>query len=313
MSVLLNILNGPWAITPGKLLQIQEIYIEQRRREKIDLREIEAQIGKPLKRKEQGYENRNGVAVIRVDGVIAKKMNLFMDISGGSSIELIERDFREALEDPQVKSILLHIDSPGGSVDGVQELGNLIFESRKRKPIVAFTEGMMASAAYWFGSAAERIYISSDTTQVGSIGVVASHVDISKAEEMRGYKTTEIVAGRYKRIDSRYAPLSEEGRAVLQEAVDYIYSVFVNDVARFRGVPVEKALEMADGKVFIGKQALDAGLADGLATLDELVERYSQVNMPRSVRARSEERIREVKRNALSLGAQLSAGGPGQV
>jgi ClpP class serine protease len=68
---------------------------------------------------------------------------------------------------------------------------------------------MMASAAYWIGSAAEKVYISSDTTQVGSIGVVASHIDVSKAEEMQGYKTTEIVAGKYKRIASRYSPLTE--------------------------------------------------------------------------------------------------------
>lgn len=304
---LLNILNDPWAIIPDKLVQIQEIYIERRQKEKIDLREIEAQTGKPLKKKEQGYENRNGVAIIPIDGVIAKKMNLFTDISGGASIQLIERDFREALEDPEVKSILLYIDSPGGSVDGVQELGNLIFESRGKKPIVAFTDGMMASAAYWFGSAADEIFISSDTTQVGSIGVVASHLDVSKAEEMSGYKTTEIVAGKYKRIASQFAPLTEQGRTVLQEAVDYIYSVFVNDVAKFRGVSVEKALEMADGKVFIGKQALDVGLVDGVSTLGGLIEKCSQVGLPPSVRATMEETIREAQNHAISERALVQA------
>lgn len=253
---LLDILTSPWAIVPEKLLEIQEIYFIHLRGERIDIKGIETRIGKPLKREEQNYETRNGVAIIPIDGPIAKRMNLLTEVSGGSSIELIERDFKEALEDPQAKSIILHIDSPGGSVDGVQEVANLIFDSRGKKPIVAFTDGMMGSAAYWIGSAAEKIYISADTNQIGSIGVVATHVDVSKAEEQMGYKTTEIVAGRYKRIASRHAPLSEEGKATLQEAVDYIYSVFVNDVAKFRGVPVEKALKMADGKVFIGKQSL---------------------------------------------------------
>jgi signal peptide peptidase SppA len=303
---LLDILTSPWAIVPEKLLEIQEIYFIHLRGERIDIKGIKTRIGKPLKREEQNYETRNGVAIIPIDGPIAKRMNLLTEVSGGSSIELIERDFKEALEDPQAKSIILHIDSPGGSVDGVQEVANLIFDSRKKKPIVAFTDGMMGSAAYWMGSAAEKIYISSDTNQVGSIGVVATHVDVSKAEEQMGYKTTEIVAGRYKRIASQYAPLSEEGRATLQEAVDYIYSVFVNDVAKFRGVPIEKALGMADGKVFIGRQSLEAGLVDDILTLDVVVNNLSQTGLPRSVRAEIEENCIKTywneggKENALS-------------
>jgi ClpP class serine protease len=106
-----------------------------------------------------------------------------------------------------------------------------------------------------------------------------------------GVKTTEIVAGKYKRIASRYAPLSEEGMAVLQEAVDYLYSVFVNDVAKFRGVTEEDALRMADGKVFIGKQSIKAGLVDQISNFSDFVKDLGQKGIPQHTRAIIEERI----------------------
>jgi len=291
---LLDILCSPWAIMPNRLTEIQEIYFTHLRGEKINIKEVEARIGKPLENEDQGYEIENGVAVIPVQGVIAKRMNMFSRISGGASTELIARDLKSALEDPKVKSILLYIDSPGGSVDGTQELANMIFEARDQKQIVAYTDGLMASAAYWIGSAAQKIYISGDTVQVGSIGVVAQHVDISKAEERVGVKTTEIVAGKYKRIASRYAPLTEDGQKTLQEAVDYIYSVFVNDVAKFKGISEEKALSMADGKVFIGKQAIEVGLVDGVQSLSGLIDRLGFINSTQTIRAIVADRCKEV-------------------
>ncbi len=269
----LDALTEPWLIVPAKLAEIIDIYDHHLKREKVDFKAIKSQMGESGEEQE-GYQIENGVALMPLEGVISKRMNLFTQFSGGTSTQLFERDFKKALADPMVQSILLLVDSPGGSVDGVQELANLIYENRKRKPIVAYTDGMMASAAYWIGSGAEKIYISGDTTQVGSIGVVAAHVDISKKEEQMGIKTTEIVAGKYKRIASRYAPLTEEGKARIQEAVDHIYSAFVNDVARNRGVSEEKALLMADGKVFMGKQAVDAGLVDGASTLSRLIDLY---------------------------------------
>ena len=273
---ILDILTSPWAILPEKYAEIMEIYFTHLRREKIDIKGIEERIGRKLENKEQGYENIQGVGVIPINGIIAKRMNMFSEISGGVSTQLIARDFKEAMNDPGVRAILLDIDSPGGTVDGTQELANMIYESRKRKPITAFTDGMMTSAAYWIGSAADEIYISGDTTQVGSIGVVASHVDVSKAEERAGMKTTEIVAGKYKRIASRHAPLSEEGKATLQEMVDYLYEVFIGDVAKSRGVNEQKALKMADGKIFIGKQAVRAGLVDGVSTFSQVVEKLER-------------------------------------
>lgn len=270
---IIDVLTAPWAIMPDKLIEIRSIYDAHKRGEKIDIQSVEARIGKPLQNDSQGYQINSGVAVIPVHGVMSKRMNMFMEISGGVSTELIARDVNAALQDPNVNSILLHIDSPGGSVDGVETLGNIIKDAAAIKPVVAFADGTMASAAYWIGSAAQTIVASSSTTHIGSIGVVATHQDISKFEESRGIKTTEISAGRYKRIASQYSPLSEEGQAVIQDQVDQLYTIFVDTVAENRGVSSETVLsDMADGRVFLARDAQSRGMIDYIASLDATIQ-----------------------------------------
>lgn len=269
---ILDILNAPWAIVPAKLAEITEIYSHHIRREKIDVKAIEASLGRPLSNERKPYEVVNGVAVLNVDGVLAPRMNLFMEISGGTSTQILARELADALGDAQIAGVVLLVDSPGGTVHGTQELARMVMEGRERKPIVAFATGMIASAAYYIGSAADQVLISSDATVSGSIGVAMQHVDYSKREEMMGVKTTDIYAGKYKRIASQTAPLSEEGRDYLQSQVDHLYAVFVEDVAKQRGVPVDTVLQnMADGRVFIGRQGIDAGLVDGVSTLDAVI------------------------------------------
>src|SRR5581483_1697254 len=279
---LLDVLNAPWAIVPEKLLEIREIYFTHLRGEKIDLRAIEARLGQPLNNQKQGYEVVDGVAVLAVEGVIAKRMNLFTRVSGGVSTQLVERDFKAALADDRAHSILLSVDSPGGNVDGVFELARAIYDARGRKPVVALANGMMASAAYWISSAADRVLITGETTQVGSIGVVATHTDIT--------------AGKYKRIASEHKPLDDEARAAIQEQVDHVYSVFVNEVARHRGTDVETVLDkMADGRIFLGSKAIDAGLVDGVSTEADLVRQLIQEH-----EQRTHERARAVARQILT-------------
>lgn len=265
---LIDIINAPWAITPDMLAEVQSIYARHLRGEKIDLDSLSASTGIPFSNEPKGYTVENGVAVLPIDGVIAKRMNLFSKISGGVSTELVGRDFQAAIADRSVEAIVLAIDSPGGTVDGTPELAQLIHEARGPKPILACTDGMMCSAAYWIGSAADQVFISSEVAMVGSIGVVAKHLDVSKAEEKQGIKTTEITAGKYKRAASQYGPLTEEGKAQIQEAIDHVYAVFVEDVAKQRGCDVAQVLSsMADGRVFHGSQAINAGLVDGVSTL----------------------------------------------
>jgi len=270
-----DIATAPWAITPEMFSEVQSIYARHLRGEKIDLGALEARIGAPLPGATRGYDvTDSGVAIIPVDGVLAKRMTLLSQISGGTSMSILAGDIQQALDDPQVNTIIMNIDSPGGTVDGTQQLSDLIFNARGTKPIIALADGTMASAAYWIGSAADEVYAASQTTTVGSIGVVATHRDVSGAEAAQGVKTTEIAAGKYKRIASQYAPLTQDGRQSIQDAVDYTYSIFVNDVARNRDTTADAVLaDMADGRVFQGQQAVDAGLVDGIATLDQLISR----------------------------------------
>jgi len=271
---LYDIVRAPWAITPEMYREVHAIYGRHARSEKIDLNALQADGGVKLNGPTRGYDLVGNTAVIPLDGVLAKRMNMMTAISGGTSMQEIASNFQDALSNPLVETIILQIDSPGGTVDGTQELSNLVYAARGQKPIIALADGTMASAAYWIGSAADQVFISSDTAQVGSIGVVSTHTDVSAAEAQAGIKTTEIAAGKYKRIASQYAPLSDEGRQTIQDQVDYTYGVFVDDVARNRGASVQRVLDnMADGRIFIGQQAIDAGLADGMATLDDLLGR----------------------------------------
>lgn len=292
----LDILNSPWAIISDRLDEIIEIYSTHLRGEKIDITAVEARVGKKLDNERQAYAVQGGTAVIPVEGVIAKRANLFMEISGGTSTQMLAKDFQAALDDPEVHSIVLAIDSPGGTVDGTQEIADMVLGARGQKPIIAHADGMMASAAYWIGSGADRIFIAGDTTAVGSIGVVGRHVDYSEADKAKGIKVTEITSGKYKRIASEHGPLTPEGHSYLQSHTDHIYSVLFDSVARNRGwaATAESALAHADGKIFLGKQAVSAGLVDGVSTLPALVSRLNRerfTNVRRAVAQAIQERI----------------------
>lgn len=275
MSII-DLLHAPWAILPDSLIEIQQIYAMHVRGERVDLASVEARLGRPLANEPKPYEVRKGVAIVPVHGVIAPKASMFMDISGGVSAQRVAAMFDQAAADPEVKAIIQYQDSPGGAVQGTPEAAAAARRAGQVKPLVTFSDGQMASASYWMGSAGQRIFVSGPTVDVGSIGVVAMHRDFSGQEERAGVKTTEVTAGKYKRITSQYEPLSKAGRAHMQERVDYLYSLFVNVVAEHRGVSVERVLsDMADGRVFIGQQAIDAGLVDGFMSLDELVDRMA--------------------------------------
>lgn len=274
---ILDLILSPWAITPEGLTEIHSLVLAHRRGEKVDLKAWEAASGRPAGSEREPYQVVDGVAVIPLQGVMTKADSAWNRFCGMTSTGLLRSDLQTALQDPSVHSILLWVDSPGGQVDGTQELADAVFAARAVKPIVSLADGCMCSAAMWVGAAAEKVYITSDTTATGSIGVVTSHVDISRAEEQWGQKTTEITAGKYKRIASQYAPLSEEGRAAIQAQLDHIYSIFVDSIATFRGVSPDVALaQMAEGRVFLGKQGIEAGLVDGVSSMSSLITQLNQ-------------------------------------
>ena len=267
---LLDLITGAWAIEPDKLREIQAIYATHLRGQKIDIAALEARMGRPLSNEQQAYTvEPGGVAVLRMSGVIAPKANLFMQVSGGMSTQMATKQLESATADPRVRSTILALDTPGGNVIGTPEMAAAVREMSAIKPIVTHSDGALASAGYWIGSAANAVYISGPTVQVGSIGVVVdrSYNPASASRE------ESIVAGRYKRFSKSNEPLSDEARAIVQADVDYVYSLFVDQVAAYRDTTAEQVLErMADGRVFRGQQAIDAGLVDGVLTLDALVE-----------------------------------------
>lgn len=258
-----EIFNTPWLVRPQALEAIAQKYIGRiggwtaGAQPSAFFSFFEQNTSKP----EDLLSVHDGVGTIRVSGVLEK-------VSGEDpGMDVIGQAFDLAMKSKKVKAIVLDIDSPGGTVDGTHELAQKVRSSRGLgKPIIAYANGLMASAAYWIGSAADLI-VASETAEVGSIGVAMLHHDFSKALEAMGVKETPITAGRYKRIASREKPLSDEARDYLQGFVDDIYSLFVESVSANRGVTVEKALAMADGKAFIGRKAREVGLVDLIGTM----------------------------------------------
>jgi signal peptide peptidase SppA len=294
---LIDIVNGPWAILADTHREIHDIYKRHLKGDKIDVQDLNIQKRDPLvasalvsAAEERNSESRgsymviDNVAVIPVHDVISKRMTWFMEICGGCSSQIFMRDFADAQNDPQIVGIIPYFDTPGGTVDGTAEAADLMAGYRGNKPVLGFTDGMICSAGYWMAAACDEIHISSDTNPIGSIGVVAAHVDMSKRMEMVGQRVTEITAGDHKRIASSYSPLTVEGHAYIQDQLNYIYTGFTDFVSKHRNVDIENHKEWADGRVFLGSQSFDVGLVDGVSTLGTLIDRLAggRTSVPQS-------------------------------
>jgi capsid assembly protease len=259
--------SEPWAILPAKLAAIVEV-VENHRAGLTLLAEQAAQFEAGPRPSPRAA---GGVQVIPVYGVVAQRMNLMTQFSGGVSTEKLAADIRKAAADPSVKAIVLDVDSPGGSVFGVDELAAVIMEARKSKHIVAVANSLCASAAYWLASACDEIVVT-PSGQVGSIGVISAHTDDSKAEEMLGFKTTYVTAGKYK--GELAGPLTDEARAALQASADDYYGKFTTRVAKGRGVPAAKVRNgYGEGRLLTADKALAEGMVDRIATLEDVLAR----------------------------------------
>jgi capsid assembly protease len=270
---LIDLITSPWAIKPGHMEHIGDVYNQHIRGPKLDLKAMEDKLISFGEIEEANYDIINGNAIIPIKGSLMKNPSAFSRIFyGARGTKDISTLISAALKNSSAERIILDIDSPGGTVDGTQELANFIYDNRGKKEIVAYSDGMIASAAMWIASAADKRYISGDTVELGSIGVYMMHADFSKMNKEMGINITELYAGKYKTAASPNKPLDKESKEYLQAQIDYLYSIFVEDVARNLGVSVETVLsDMADAKIFIGKQAITAGLVDGVSTFDELI------------------------------------------
>jgi len=213
----------------------------------------------------QRYNVQNGVAIVSVRGALIKEEDFWSILFGESTYEGLRKTIGDALADPSVKVIVLDVDSPGGTVDGALELSDFIHWAAQKKPIYAYANGQMTSAALMISSSAKEI-AAPRTAYVGSIGVISMHIDYSKADEKFGVKVTYLTAGKYKAMGNYAEPLSEEARSYIQERLDQTYSIFVDTMARGRELTSDEVLKMADGKIFLAEPALALGMIDRIET-----------------------------------------------
>lgn len=212
------------------------------------------------------------VAVLPVYGVIKQRSGgLLEQFFGGTSTQSLAYQFRRLMADDSVKAIILDVDSPGGTAAGVPELADEIFAARGRKKTIAVANSLNASAAYWISSQTDQVVVTPSAI-VGSIGVIAMHEDVSGMADKLGVKVTLITAGKYKGEASPFAPLTDAARAAEQRNVDEIYGLFVNAVARGRKTTAAAVRAgYGEGRAVSAKQAIASGLADRIATLDQVL------------------------------------------
>ncbi len=250
--------DEPWAITSSALTTILDIAARQNAPPEA----VAAKLGRELQNSYR-LEMRDGIAVLPVVGPLFRYANLFTQVSGASSYELLAKDFTQAVENPDVKAIILNIDSPGGEVNGCAEFADMIHEARGVKPIIAYASGDAASGAYWIAAAADEIVVSK-TSALGSIGVVGVY------RGNKGEDAVEVVSSQspYKRLD----PDTDDGRARLQKRIDAMADVFVDAIAKYRGVASSHVQNhYGSGDVFIGDAAVKQGLADRTGSFEKLL------------------------------------------
>lgn len=237
------------------------------------LARAEAYDGPPLEAVARGSAMRaeGNVAVLGVSGPIDYRPSFFTALFGGAAITSLQRDFRQAMDDPGVKAIVLAFDSPGGSVIGVSELAAEIAAARGTKPIIAQIDPMAASAAAWLAlSADEVVMMRSGIT--GALGIITRHADLSGALEQEGVKITEVYAPEFKAEGSSVGPLSAADHAAMKVRVEAMYAQMVKDNAIGRKVTQTAAREkFGQGRVMNAQQALNAGLIDGFGTLESTI------------------------------------------
>jgi len=220
----------------------------------------------------------NGVAIIPVHGPLSKRSGIFDDFFGFTSYELLSEQLQEALDDSDVNSILLDIDSPGGEVAGLFDLCDEIYAARKIKPVWASANEEAYSAAYAIASSAEKLFVTR-TGGVGSIGVIASSTDQSIFDQKLGVKFTTVFAGSRKNDFNPHEPITSEAVNVLQTEVNRLYDMFVKLVARNRKVAAND-IRNTEAGLFFGPDCVTAGLADDIITMPQVLELIKKTTQP---------------------------------
>lgn len=236
------------------------------------------------------------VGIIHISGIISRHADMFASFFGlgSAAIENIAKDFQSLLDNEEVKSIILDFDTPGGAITGVNELAEIIYNARGIKPIKAYVTGMACSAGYFLAAACDEIIID-EMGSVGSIGVM--RVVSKQNDKSVIFKSSQ---SPMKNIDGE----SEQGRAEYQAKVDYLASIFIDKVAKYRGITADEVINRGNkGGVLVGAVAVTAGLADRLGSMDALIDElnnkkiengnqkeHKEKNMPENLKEHAEEK-----------------------
>lgn len=210
------------------------------------------------------------VAIISIEDELFQRDSVFARFFGCSSYEHIGSQFREALYDDSISAILFAVNSPGGEVFGCPELAEEIYLARGAKPMVAWCDGLMASAAMWLSSAVDEIYISSEAVMAGSIGVIMTHVDMTGMAEDAGLKVTHLTSGERKADLSPFVALEGKAKDIAQRTVDEYASMFLSFVQKARGRDLSRC---SDASIFRGRETIEEGLVDGIMSQQEVMMR----------------------------------------
>ena len=278
--------NSPWAIHPETMDVILSVLDRRNLGIGLSDEQIDERLAMAAAKNGPRRGPRNGVvAVVPVYGPITPRQTMMSRTSGGTTVEDIKAMLNMSMADEEVSAVVLEFDSPGGTVDGVFELADVIRSMRARatggKPIVAVANAWAASAAYLLASQADELIVT-PSGQVGSIGVILPHKDTTKADEMKGETTTYIYAGKNK-AEGRGA-LSDETRAHLQDQVDTYYDMMVKSIAAGRGVTADtvRGEDWGQGRMLLAKKAVGLGMADRVDTLDNTIRRLSRQHASRT-------------------------------
>jgi signal peptide peptidase SppA len=281
-SIMSAMRSQVWAIDPNKLEAIMAFLAL-----KAQGKDAEASVVADLhgaaqiqaaraKKVQQAGTGATAIAVLPVYGLILHRGSSMGDISGPaatSTVRLLQQ-FRQAVDDPSVQAIIFDIDSPGGTVEGVEELATEIRNAKGKKQTIAVCNKLCASAAYYIASACNEI-VASPSSMTGSIGVYCAHEDASKYLENLGVKVSLIKFGENKAEGNPYEPLSDAARAHMQESVDLFGNMFEKAVAKGRKVSQEKVhTTFGQGLMFGAAKAQKIGMVDTIGTFDDVLARY---------------------------------------
>jgi len=267
-NVITAVCGSLWAIMPEKLEAILNFLSLKSEGVTIS----KAVIDDVVAARATGFGDVSGeIAVLPLLNTISNRVGLLGSSSGGTSCQTFGRRFDQAVADKAIGAIIIDVDSPGGSVHGVSELSQKIYDARSSKPIIAVVNSLCASAAFWIASAADEV-VMTPSGDIGSVGVLAVHHDQSEALEKMGVKTTIIRAGKYKAEGNPYESLGDDAMAYFQGRVDETYTQFIDDLARNRGVSTRTVeTKFGQGRVMGAQTAVQNHLADRIGTMEQVV------------------------------------------